>query len=290
MTKDLTFGFNVTLSLILLLFMTCFIPRILPAQASKQDSLEQLLQSENISISDNILTMGRLGTHYYFNGKQAEGEKLLKEAVQLAEKLTDRQFLARTLAVQGMMLRIQGDSTARVKLRLALDQLTESADKSIKGYVWYAKGWMEARDEQLVEATASFIQSLQYYGDTEIPSDMTTKSSVFNELYSIYGAWGDKENMEKYARLGLKNAQKSEYPQHISSTLYSLAYTFEDSYRTDRTNPSFHVMVEFYYKQTISTITYHENRITPRSQLPFNALGLAYLYSEFYPLNYKYTA
>src|SRR5690606_39574352 len=63
-------------------------------------------------------------------------------------------------------------------------------------------------------------------------SDMTTKSSVFNELYSIYGAWGDKENMEKYARLGLKNAQKSGDPEQIASTQYSLAYTFEERYRT----------------------------------------------------------
>src|SRR5690606_5902538 len=290
MTKHLTFGLNVTLLPILLLFITCFIPDMLPAQGSKQDSLEQLLRSENTSISENILTMGRLGTHYYFNGKQAEGEKLLKEAVQLAETLTDKQFLARTLAVQAMMLRIQGDSTARKKLQLALDQLTESADKSIKGYVWYAKGWMEARNEQLVEATASFIQSLQYYGDTEILSDMTTKSSVFNELYSIYGAWGDKENMEKYARLGLKNAQKSGDPEQIASTQYSLAYTFEERYRTDRTDPSFRDSAEFYYKQSISTITVHENRITPRSQLPFNALGLANLYAEFYPLSYKDTA
>src|SRR5690606_40884109 len=100
MTKDLTFGFNVTLSPMLLLFMTCIIPRILPAQASKQDSLEQLLQSENISTSDSILTMGRLGTHYYFNGKQEEGEKLLKRSEEHTSELQSRENLVCRLLLE----------------------------------------------------------------------------------------------------------------------------------------------------------------------------------------------
>src|SRR5690606_26283739 len=47
---------------------------------------------------------------------------------------------------------------------------------------------------------------------------------------------------------------------------------------------------EYYYKQSVSTFLKHEDRITSRNQLPFNALGLANLYSEFYPLSYKDTA
>lgn len=290
MIQNPAFGFNAKVLHTLLCFFVCLMPGILPAQIDKQDSLEGVLQIKNLSIGERILTMGRLGTHYYFNGEQAKGNKLLKDAVERAEALPDKQFLARTLAVQAMMLRIQGDSTATSKLALALNNLTEGSAASIKGYVWYAKGWMEARDEQLVEATASYIKALQYYDNSEAPTDAATKSSIFNELYSIYGSWGDKENMEKYARLGLKNAQKSGDPEQLASSLYSLAYTFEERYRTDSANQSLRDSAEFYYKRSISTITLHENRITPRSQLPFNALGLANLYSEFYPLNYKDTA
>lgn len=276
--------------MILFLFIVCLIPGPLLAQIAKQDSLEQVLRKKNLPASEKIFTLARLSSHHYFNGEKVKADSLLDAALRLAESLADKQFLARTLALQAMQLRLQGDSTTNTILQSALDNLNENANPSTKGYVWYAKGWIEARDEQPAEATESFIKALQYYGNSAIPTDLATKSSIFNELYSIYGMWKDLDNMEKYVRLGLDNAQKSGDAQALTTTLYSLGYTFEERYRENTKNKQSLDSAEHYYKQSVSSFIANENRISTRSQLPFNALGLANLYSEFYPLSYKDTA
>src|SRR5690606_9779525 len=144
---------------ILFLFITYLISNPLYAQKATQDSLEQVLDKRNLAVEERILTISRLATHYYFNGDKEKSTTLLDEASQLANALEDKQYLARVLAAQAMQLRIQGDSTASTILQSALDNLHENADPSGKGYVWYAKGWMESRDDQPTEAVASLVKA-----------------------------------------------------------------------------------------------------------------------------------
>ena len=275
---------------ILFLFLIYLISDTLYAQKAKQDSLEQVLDKKDLPTEERTLTLLRLATHHYFNDKREKSKKLLDEASRLAEALPDKQYLARILATKAMQLRIQGDSTANTMLQSALDNLHENANPSTNGYIWYAKGWMESRDDQPTEAIASFVKALRYYEGSSDINDLRTKSNIYGGLYSIYGQWKDLDNMEKYARLALNNAQKSNDPDELSSALYSLAYTFEDRFRANNAQEEFRDSAAYYYKQSISTFLEHEDRITSRNQLPFNALGLANLYSEFYPLSYKDTA
>lgn len=276
---------------ILFLFITYLISNPLYAQKATQDSLEQVLDNKNLPTAERIMTLSRLATHHYFNDKRDQGQKLLDEAVQLAETMEDKQYLARVLAIQAMQLRIQGDSTASTTLQSALDNLHENADPGAKGYIWYAKGWMESRDDQPTEAVASLVKALRYYdGSSSDINDLRVTSSIYGELYSIYGKWRDLNNMEKYARLALDNARQSGNPDELTSSLYSLAYTFEDRYRANDAHKEFRDSAEYYFKQSVSTFLKYEDRIASRNQLPFNALGLANLYSEFHPLSYKDTA
>ncbi|MBD1423199.1 tetratricopeptide repeat protein [Sphingobacterium chuzhouense] len=275
---------------ILFLFVTYFISNTLYAQKAKQDSLEQVLDKRNLSTGERILTLSRLATHHYFNDKREESNKLLDEASQLAEAMEDKQYLARILAIQAMHLCIQGDSTASTMLQSALDNLDENADPGTKGYIWYAKGWMESRNERRTEAVASFIEALRHYDGSSNINDLRVISSIYIELYSIYGHWKDLDNMEKYARLALDNARQSGNPDGLSSALYSLGYTFEDRFRGNNAQEEFRDSAEYYYKQSVSTFLEHEDHMTSRNQLSFNALGLANLYSEFYPLSYNDTA
>ena len=272
------------------MLMTWFIPESSFGQGAKQDSLEQVLRRKDLSSPEQIFTLSRLSSHHYFNGEKEKADSLLQKALQLAESLSDKQYLARTVASQAMQLRLEGDQRTKSTLQSALDNLQENSDASIKGYVWYAKGWIEARDEQPTEAVESFIKALQYYHKSHIPEDLTVKSSIFNEMYSIYASWKDLENMKKYARMGLENAYKSGDAQALTTTVYSLGYTYEEIFRKDMQNRQMLDSAEHYYKKSISSFVENEKRISTRSQLPFNALGLANLYSEFYPLSYQDTA
>src|SRR5690606_29946426 len=214
--------------------IVCLIPSLPQAQIAKKDSLEQILRQRDLPSDEKVFTLGRLATHYYFNNGNATADSLLNEALQLAGTLEDKQYLARTLALQAMQLRLQGDSSTNATLQSALDNLNESADPSIKGYVWYAKGWIEARDEQPAKAAESFITALQYYGNSGIPTELTTKSGMMNALYSMCATWKDLDTMRKCARMAVDNARKSAESQARTTGLYSLGYTCEEGYREYR--------------------------------------------------------
>lgn len=261
------------------------------AQDARKDSLEQVLNQRGLPSGERVFTLGRLAAHSYFNGEKEEADKLLDEALQLARTLEDKQYLARTLAIQAMQLRILGEpETSEEAIQSALKVLENTTNPSVKGYVWYAKGWLEGRSEQSTEAVESYIQALQFYNESSDPSDETVKSSIYSELYSIYGNWRDHENMEKYARLELDHARKSGNPDALASALYSLAHTLEDQYRNNATNKALLDSASHYYKSSVDLFTIEGDRMTISSQLPFNALGLANHYSEFYPLRYQDSA
>lgn len=257
------------------------------AQDTRKDSLEQVLSQSDLPAGERVVTLGRLAAHYYFNAEKEQADSLLNEALLLAGTLEDKQYLARTLAIQAMQLRILGETEmSEEAIQSALNVLKNTSNPSVKGYVWYAKGWLEVRNDQPTDAVKSYIEALKFYDLSSDPSDEAVRSSIYSGLYGIYGEWRDHENMEKYARLELEHARKSGNPDALAAALYSLAHTFEDQYRSNATNKALLDSAGSYYKASIAIFSKEGDRITVSSQLPFNALGLANHYSEFYPLHY----
>src|SRR5699024_4679241 len=142
---------------------------------------------------------------------------------------------------------------------------------SVKGYVWYAKGWLEIRDSDSDHAVESFLMALKYYDAKTDPLDETDKSikaAIYQELYSIYGRWNDHLNMEKYARISLEHARQSKSKDALSSSLYSLGFSFEQQYRSQPDNKVLLDSAQFFYKESIATILQYPEQITSRNQLP----------------------
>lgn len=275
----------------LLLLFTGFLSFRTNAQDTRKDSLEQVLSQSDLPAGERVFTLGRLAAHYYFNTEKEQADRLLDEALQLARTLQDKQYLARTLAIQAMQLRILGEpENSEEAIQSALKALENTMNPSVKGYVWYAKGWLEVRNDQPTEAVKSYIEALRFYDNSSDSSDDAVKSSIYAGLYGIYGDWRDHENMEKYARLELDHARKSGNPDALASALYSLAHTFEDQYRNNATNKALLDSAGYYYKSSIDIFSKERGRITVSSQLPFNALGLANHFSEFYPMHYQDSA
>ncbi len=277
-------------SLILLVFI--FSTSQIEAQLSTQDSLQQMLNQKDLDPGKKVIVLGQLAAHYYFGDNINKGDRLLNEALQLADTLVDKQYLARTLAIQAMQLRIQGKTKASQEaMQASLKTLESTENQGVKGYVWYAKGWIEEREGSSEIALESFLEALKFYeGLTLNPVDLRTKSAIYQELYSIYGSWRDYPEMKKYARLSLDNAQLSQNKDAISSALYALAYSFEEHYRNAPKQGQLLDSAEHYYKKSISSFIQNQDQISSRNQLPFNAIGLANLYSEFFEITYKDSA
>ena len=261
------------------------------AQDANRDSLESVLRQPDLPDGERVFTLGRLAVHEYFNDDRPRGDSLLAKAFELAHELQDKQYLAKTQAIQAMQLRIQGQQEASQQAIAAAMHTAESINStSIKGYVWYGKGWLEARDGKSVEAAESFIQALRYYDQGAEKSDGNNISSIYTELYAIYGSLGDHTAMEKYARLALAQATKSANADAQASAFYSLAYSFEAQYRGNAAQLALLDSAQYYYQKSVEIFSTAGDRISVQSQLPFNALGMANLYSEFYPMSYQDSA
>lgn len=280
------------LGYVLVLFLILVV-RPAEAQPSRLDSLISVLDQKDLDQGERVFTLGRLAAHHYFEGNKVAGDQRMEEAIALAQRISDNQYLARTYAIQAMQLRIQGQTEkAWQALASSLDAEKDIQNFSVKGYVWYAKGWMETRDDLNDKAIESFVQGLGYYNESDYlsDSDQATKATIYNELYAIYGSWNDFSNMEKYARLSLAQARVSRNPDALNTALYSLAFTFENKYRNQPVDREFLDSAAYYYKESVATFKRYQNQISAQNQLPFNAIGLANLYSEFYPISYKDSA
>ena len=263
------------------------------SQHSKLDSLQGVLDQKDLALGEKVVTLSRLAAHYYFDNRKHEGDSLLNEALHLAHSLPDKKYLARTLAVQAMQLRIQGEQIASQEaIEKSLKTLEETESFSVKGYVLYAKGWLEVREGSESKAVESFLNALKYYDEytSLTESDRAIKSTIYKELFSIYGTWNDFGNMKKYALFSLENALQSGDKDALTSALYSLGYTFEQDYRNSPNQVRLLDSAENYYKESVASFIQHQDQISSRNQLPINAIGLANLYSEFFPISYKDSA
>src|SRR5690606_26585630 len=103
------------------------------SQHSKLDSLQRVLDQKDLDLGEKVVTLSRLASHYYFDNRKHEGDSLLHEALQLAHSLPDKQYLARTLAMQAMQLRIQGAQIASQEaIEKSLKTLEETESLSVK--------------------------------------------------------------------------------------------------------------------------------------------------------------
>ncbi len=254
------------------------------AGQSVKDSLEQILHNPSLAAGDQILIQGQLAAHLFFNGEKEEAARLLDQAIRLSKSEGDKQYLAKTLAIKAIQLRIDGnldESESTYKEAFTLVEKIENP--SVKGYVWYAGGWLDYRNNNLTQAVENFIIALQFYENSTTADDLRVKASIYNEMYSIYALWNDFAQMKKYAKLSLQAAQHSGNIDAVSFSLQSLAYTFETAYRAKPTNIIDLDSAQYYYRQSVDVLMQNQGKTSVSSQLPVNAIGLANLFSEFYP-------
>lgn len=143
----MSFKQTLLLGYVLILFLILVV-RPVEAQPSRLDSLISVLDQNDLDQGERVFTLGRLAAHHYFEGNKVAGDQRMEEALALAQGISDKQYLARTYAIQAMQLRIQGQTEkAWQALASSLDAEKDIQNFSVKGYVWYAKGWMETRDD-----------------------------------------------------------------------------------------------------------------------------------------------
>jgi signal transduction histidine kinase len=266
--------------------LCCSLTCTLKAQVL-EDSLKTVLARKNLPAGERIMTMGRLSNVIFFRKQETSATKLLKEALTLSRSLPDGQYSAFTYTVLAFQHRIM-DS---VKLSLqyldsAIFYAGHTQNRTIKGYVQYCRGWIEKRQNRPHEAAAYLIEGLKLL---EGQHAYKYESSILGELAWIYNEWQDMPNWDKYTRLQLAAALKSNTPDDIAGAYQQRASYFEQQYRSDTSKHAWLDSCLYFNRAALQVCKQYATRLIVPSQYPFTALNTANLFAEFYPPSYKDT-
>lgn len=236
---------------------------------------------------DNILQMGKYASRLFNNGQVDSAFLVFHQQLQVARKLPDGKYAAYLYAIRAIQHRILDDKAAAVKdVDSAGYFAKHTADKRMKGYVSYSKGWIQSRDEQTTHAVKSFIEALNFL-DAAGTNDY--KGTIYKELYSIYADWHEYHTQEKYARLNLALANTTLDKQTLFDAYRMMGTAFEYQYRNDRRKPLLDSAYR-YYTSALRLFQKNKDQMNFPSDYSHIAINISNLFSEFDPYRQKDSA
>ncbi|WP_257669963.1 sensor histidine kinase [Parapedobacter tibetensis] len=245
------------------------------------DSLKLVLSKPDLPQGERIMAMGKLAHIVYYRKNPEEARTLLEDALKRADIHGEPQhkaYLYSLLASQ--YSESENPVLAQQCLDSALhyDALTD--DKAIKGYVQYNKGWMEIRQNEPQGAIASFLEGARLLEGTEA---YAYESSIYGELSGLFGQWNDLLNQEKYARMALSSAMRSNNADVLVAAYHTMANSFMNGYRNDSTQRFGIDSALSYYKRAIPVMQRYRDRLVHLTELAATAYRIAEVYSDYIP-------
>jgi hypothetical protein len=160
------------------------------AQNRQADSLKKRLSAPGLTVEEQVMTMGRLSRALYFADPRG-AIALEKKALQISRHLTDGQYKAFTFATL-TYLYIQADSVIQATQAIdsALWYAGRTNNNTVKGYVWFRKGWLENYNDQPDTAARSLVQALHFLDGQQAYS---YESSICYYMAGIYAYWNDPD-------------------------------------------------------------------------------------------------
>lgn len=271
----------------LLLISFCLWPAATNAQSILIDSLKQILTRTDLPEEERVMTMGRLARILY-RADLKEAVRTGREALRISRTLKDPQYRAWIHATLGYLY-VQENNLyqARQAIDTALMEAVQTGNNTVKGYVSFRKGWMEYVDGNNEKAVAHLLQALRYLDGQQ---DHSTESMIYHYLSSIYFDWKDVANQEKYARLSLQAAFRSNKTDDLCDGYLSLGSAFVQQFRRDSTRRNLLDSALFCNRNVLNISREQKERQINQSNPAAVALNTANLYWEFYPISYKDSA
>jgi DNA-binding CsgD family transcriptional regulator len=278
-----------------LLYKTCWCWLLLllvgykPSRAQQVliDSIDQVLKQPELKLENRIMAMGEWARINFFS-KRKEAVALEKQALELARPLKDGQYKAFTYSMLAYLY-VQDDSfpAARRAMDSAMAYAERTNNLTIKGYVWYKKGWLQNLDQQQHEAVNSFFRALRLLKGRKA---YNYEAGIYYELAGNYADWGDTANQKKYAALCLQAALRSGAPDQVCAAYQAMATNYEYRYETDSSRRQLLDSALYWNQYAIQYFGQHSSRMIHQTFLPVVALNTANLYASYYPTQYKDSA
>lgn len=251
------------------------------------DSLKKVLGDHQLPVDTRIRTMTQLGRA--MSATDLPGAlQLEKEALQLSHATQDAGYCALSYASLSQVYNGMDSLTlASLAMDSALWYAERTSDKGIKGMVWYRKGRMEDKLDQLQESFKSFLTAIQLL---EGAHEYSTEANIYYFMSGSYGNLNDLENEEKYAQLCLKTALLSGLPDDLCNAYQTMGSSLQYRYRKDTTKKQLLEACMYHNRLAYNIARENSNRLLIPSILSVIALNISNLYAEFYPYGYKDSA
>ncbi len=254
-----------------------------------EDSLRRELASGKLSVGGRITAMTRLAHILYYRKSHKDARALLLEALQLARPLKDKEYIAGVYAALSTQSSNDFEpGQARKYIDSALFYSPGIEDEGTLGYIYYCNGWLKVRENKPQEAIASLLKGIRVLEGKE--HSLVALAAIYGEMAGIYDQWNDRANQEKYARLGLRTALKSNFPDVLTAAYYNMATCFVSQFRGDTSRRNLLDSALIYNKRSMAILKEKSDQITHLSELAVTARNIAEIYSDYMPARYKETA
>lgn len=270
-----------------LLFFICLWPALTHAQSILIDSLRDRLAYAELRPEERVMTLGRLARTLSQQDLR-EAMRTAQQALVQSRQLKDRQYGAFIQTTLGYLY-VQADSLhlARQAIDSAFAMAGSIHDRTIKGYVWLRKGWMEYVEGRQEKAVDYLLQALRVLDGQQAYS---YESLVYHYLSSIYWGYKDLANEEKYARQCLHTSILSNNVDALCNAYLSMGSMFVQRFRQDTARRAWLDSALYYNRQLLSLAEVQHDRLINRANPAAVALNTANLYWEFYPRSYRDSA
>lgn len=273
-------NYRIRLTIILLLFFAHL--HNARSQSLVADSLKSVLRKPGLAPENRAMALALLGRNMY-EADMPAALRAAKEALHLSYTFPDGQYAAFALATLAY-LNVQRDSLvlAQKNMDSALIFTAKSANRTVNGYVWLRKGWLEYYINNTNKATASLLKALQLL---EGQKAYAYESLVYHYLASIYADLKDTKKLKKYTQLSLALAYRSGDPDIISNAYLAIGSSFLHEFRK---YPSQRKLLDSslaYNRMLLSLAQSQPGRIVNHANIAAAALNTANIYWEFFPKN-----
>jgi len=264
----------------IVLLFTCSLVCCLSALVSHaQDALDAVAEAYHRASYENgekFLKAGPYVRALFFNERQGEALAVLEENIRLARKRQDGKYAAYLYGLRALNTFIMGDSVqAEQYVDSASVFAARTADRKIRGYAHYCRGWLLVRGGRDVDAVNAFVNGLRLLENTD---GHAYQRSIYGELYAIYANWRATDLQTKYAYLNLDLAVKWKDPSALFDAHMRMGHLYETLIR-EAVNPSFADSAAHYYRRAITILEDHPSTMgASPTDLAHAAINLANLH------------
>ncbi|MDR0793190.1 MAG: sensor histidine kinase [Chitinophagaceae bacterium] len=224
-----------------------------------EDSLRRIENSLKLDDFDKIKFMTNLGHAVFYQNNSETGLYILNKTLGRAKNSKATAYIARIYATIGLHLYDKGEyKKGQNYVDSALALINLFSDQSIKGFVYYTDGFIKEGEKDKKGAVESFLKGIKVLENTD---DFTYQSVMYGELSYIYGQWNDYKNQEKYARLNLETANRSNNINVFLTANEVLAGSFVDRYKADTTRKNYLDSALLYNHNSLNAYMENTNRI-----------------------------